>query len=191
MQEQNHLQLNDKQVIEQVLAGQTNAYGNLVKRYWKLALAVAYTRCQNTASAEDLAQDGFIKAYMHLASLEDRSKFAGWLTKIIHQECISHHRKKQVSIHVDPVSIDHLKPVFTIQDNPGLSQHQINLVHRAIQKLPPYLQDVVMMRFVGGLPLKQIAEQIETKYGTVRVWLHRAYKLLKEDLAPVLKEVQS
>lgn len=191
MQEQNHLQLNDKQVIEQVLAGQTNAYGNLVKRYWKLALAVAYTRCQNTASAEDLAQDGFIKAYMHLASLEDRSKFAGWLTKIIHQECISHHRKRQASIHVDPVRIDHLKPVFAIQDNPGLSQHQINLVHRAIQKLPANLQDVVMMRFVGGLPLKQIAEQIEIKYGTVRVWLHRAYKLLKEDLAPVLKEVQS
>ena len=53
------------------------------------------------------------------------------------------------------------------------------------------MQNVVIMRFVGGLPLKQIAEQIEKKYGTVRVWLHRAYKLLKEDLTPIIEEVQS
>ncbi len=190
MAETGDLQLNDEQIIEQVLAGQTEDYGELVKRYWKLALAIAYARCQNATVAEDMTQDSFLKAYCNLSTLRNRSKFAGWLTKIVHQECISHHRRKQAST-IDSHSLDRLEPVFAVSSNPGLTREQIDFVHRAIGKLPAHMQEIIIMRFVGGLPLKQIAEQIETKYGTVRVWLHRAYKLLKEELAPILKEAQS
>jgi DNA-directed RNA polymerase specialized sigma24 family protein len=46
------------------------------------------------------------------------------------------------------------------------------------------------MRFVGGLSIDQIAEQLEKNCSTVRVWLHRAYNTLRKDLAPVIEEVQ-
>ena len=191
MDETKHLHFNDERVIEQILAGQTQAYGYLIQRYWKLALAIAYSKCQNSAIAEDIAQDSFIKAYSNLSTLRNPSLFAGWLMKIIHQECISHHRRQKATISIDSTSIDQLHSAFVTTSNPGLTREQIDFVHHAIHKLPAYLQNVVIMRFVGGLPLKQIAEQIEKKYGTVRVWLHRAYKILKEELAPILEEVQS
>ncbi len=191
MDETRYLQLNDKLTVQQVLSGQTQVYGDLVERYWKLALATAYTKCHNPATAEDIAQDSFIKAYQHLATLRNPSQFVGWLMKIIHQECISHHRQKKPTISIDSNSIGNLHSVFVTKTNPGLTREQIDFVHQAIQKLPWNLQRVVIMRFMGGLPLKEIAKQIEIKYGTVRVWLHRAYKLLKEDLAPILEEVQS
>ncbi|MHC4553299.1 MAG: RNA polymerase sigma factor [Planctomycetota bacterium] len=186
-----HLQLNETAIIERVLGGDTQAYGMIVKRYWKMALAIAYAKCRNSATAEDIAQDSFLKAYCHLSTLRDRSRFAGWLTKIIHQECISYHRSQKASYPIDSRNMDHFEPVFAAKSNPGLSSEQMDFVHRAIKKLPSHMQEIIIMRFVGGLPLKQIAEQIETKYGTVRVWLHRAYKLLKEELAPILEEVQS
>lgn len=193
MPEKNLLQLNDEQVIEQVLDGNTDAYGTLVKRHWKLALAIAYCRSKDSTHAEDIAQECFIKAYQNLASLRNRSGYIGWLSKIIHQECIAHHRQqtKQATVYVDAAEMDRLVPVFALKANPGLSRQQIDFVHQAIRKLPENLQNVIIMRFVGGLPLKEIAQQIEIKYGTVRVWLHRAYKILKEDLAPILEEVQS
>ena len=185
------LQHNDEQVIGQVLAGQTQAFGQLVRRYWKMALAIAYTKCQNSSTAEDIAQDSFLKAYCNLSSLRDHGRFAGWLTRIIHQECASYHRIKQSARHLNYHSIHDFESIFAVKPNPGLSHSQIDLVHNAIGKLPENLQNVIIMRFVGGLPLKHIAEQIEIKYSTVRVWLHRAYKLLKEELAPILEEVQS
>jgi len=45
------------------------------------------------------------------------------------------------------------------------------------------------MRFVGGLSAVQIAKQLGKRPGTVRVWLHRAYKILRKDLSGILEEV--
>jgi RNA polymerase sigma-70 factor (ECF subfamily) len=191
MNNKDYSQLNEATIIQQVLAGHTQAYELLVKRYWKIALAIAYSRCQNSAAAEDIAQDSFIKAYQNLSTLRSQAHFAGWLIKIIHQECITHHRRQKSAVHITPNNIEQFHHTFAAKPNPGLTREQIDFVHQAIQKLPHHLQNVVIMRFVGGLPLRQIAEQVEKKYGTVRVWLHRAYKLLKEDLAPILEEVQS
>ena len=191
MEQNSNLHHNDEQAVKMVLAGHTQAYGALVQRYWKLALAMAYSRCQNAEIAEDIAQDSFIKAYTNLSTLRNPSQFAGWLNKIIHRECINYHRNLQNQALVSPQLSGQLNSLYVPKSNPGLSRQQVDLVHQAIRKLPEHMQNVIIMRFVGGLPLKEIAQQIEIKYGTVRVWLHRAYQLLKEDLAPILKEVQS
>ena len=190
MQNIEGLKIHDEQVIGQILAGQTQAYGYLVQRYWKLALAIAYSRCQDSTVAEDIAQNSFIKAYVNLSTLRNRTQFVGWLTKIIHQQCITHHRRQKNTVLIDAKNIDHIRATFAVSSNPGLTVEQVNCVHHAIRKLPVDLQNIVIMRFVGGLSLRQIAEQIGKKYGTVRVQLHRAYKTLKEELAPLLQEVQ-
>ena len=75
--------------------------------------------------------------------------------------------------------------------NPGLTESQIHFVRTRVSQLPAKARNVVLMRFVGGLSAVQIARQLGQRPGTVRVWLHRAYKLLRKDLAPLLEEVQS
>jgi len=60
-----------------------------------------------------------------------------------------------------------------------------------VSRLPEKTRNVVLMRFVGGFSAVQIARQLGQKPGTVRVWLHRAYNILRKDLAPLLEEVQS
>ena len=73
MDENTHLQLDDARLIAQVLAGDKQAYGTLIQRHWKLALAIAYTRCGDATVAEDIAQNSFIKAYCNLSALRDPS----------------------------------------------------------------------------------------------------------------------
>ena len=109
--------------------------------------------------------------------------------KIVKQERITHFRRS-----LQHQKIESLEPArvqfFAAATNPGLSGEQVSFVHRAIGNLPEKFRTVVLLRFVGGLSVEQIADQIEKKQITVRVWLHRAYNTLRKDLAPILEEVQ-
>jgi RNA polymerase sigma-70 factor (ECF subfamily) len=182
-------QLSDEQIIGQVLAGRSELYEMLVKKYWRLAVATALGREHDPAAAEDIAQDSFVRAYGHLAGLRDRKRFAGWLMKIVQQERITHFRRR-----LQHQKIESLEPArlqfFAAATNPGLSGEQVSFVHEAIGNLPEKFRTVVLMRFVGGLSVEQIADQLEKKQITVRVWLHRAYNTLRKELAPILEEVQ-
>ena len=184
-------QLSDAEIIERILNGRRELFGSLVKRYWKTSVALAVCRCGDSATAEDLAQDSFIKAYCNLSGLRNRARFAGWLSKIVIQECHSYHRTKkrrQMFSSLDSLAAGQI--ACAAQHNPGLTQEQITFIHQCVRSLPQRLQKVVLMRFVGGFSVRQIADQLGKKYGTVRVRLHRALKVLKEQLAPILEEVQ-
>ena len=75
--------------------------------------------------------------------------------------------------------------------NPGLTKNQIHFVRQTVRRLPEKFRTMIVMRFVADLSTVQIAEQLGKRPGTVRVWLHRAYKLLRKDLAPLLEEIES
>jgi RNA polymerase sigma factor (sigma-70 family) len=75
--------------------------------------------------------------------------------------------------------------------NPGLTQNQVRFVRQTIRRLPEKFRTMIVMRFVADLSTVQIAKQLGKRPGTVRVRLHRAYKLLRKDLAPLLEEVES
>ena len=186
-------QLSEAEIIEGILQGRRDLFERLVKRYWKTAVALAVCRCGDPAAAEDLAQNSLIKAYTNLGTLRDRRRFGGWLSKIVIQECHSYHRgkkRRQLFFSPAPAVSD---PAFACaaQDNPGLTNEQVSFVHACVRRLPQRLQQVVLMRFVGGFTVRQIADRLGKKSGTVRVRLHRALKILKEQLAPILQEVQS
>jgi RNA polymerase sigma-70 factor (ECF subfamily) len=181
-------QLSEEQIIGQVLAGRPEAYETLVRKYWKLSVATALSKCHDPATAEDIAQESFIRAYRFLPTLRNRKRFAGWLLTIVQQQHITHLRKEAQRRRIE--SLETTRRNFLAAANPGLTEQQIRFVHGAISKLPDKFQTIILMRFVGGLSIDQIAEQLEKRNNTVRVWLHRAYNTLRKDLAPVIEEVQ-
>ena len=84
----------DQDLIDAALGGDKDSFGTLVKRHWRMAVALALTQVEDPAQAEDIAQESFIRAYAHLHKLRDRSRFAGWLGRIVVQESIDHIRKR-------------------------------------------------------------------------------------------------
>jgi RNA polymerase sigma-70 factor (ECF subfamily) len=74
-------------LIERTLAGETEAFGQLVLQYQKQIYRLIYRIIGNSADASDIAQEVFIKAYQNLSKLKDPHKFQGWLMKIATNEC--------------------------------------------------------------------------------------------------------
>ena len=83
----------DEQLVRATLRGDTSAFGVIVERYWNMIVALALTKMGDPAEAEDVAQESFLKAYSHLHTLKQPSRFAGWLSKIAIQQCMNSVRK--------------------------------------------------------------------------------------------------
>lgn len=188
------IEITDEHLVRETLAGDISAFGTLVERHWKMVAALAMTRISDAAEADDVAQESFLKAYSQLRKLRHPARFGGWLAKITSQECTNvvrrsvRHRAaltRQVTRSEEPATM----PAYS--SNPGLSERQIHLVRHTVSELPEKFQRLIVMRFVSGLSAVQIAEQLGKRPGTVRVWLHRAYKMLRKDLTPLFEEVQS
>ena len=180
----------DKQLIFATLCGDNAAFGTIVQRYWNMVIALALTKTTDPAEAEDIAQESFLKAYSQLHSLRDPYRFAGWLSKIVSQQCYNSTRKKirhNTALNERAASLEDIK--ITFANNPGLTQKQADFVRQTVRQLPEKFRDPVIMRFMAGLSAIQIAEQLGKRPGTVRVRLHRAYKILRRDLAPLFEEV--
>jgi RNA polymerase sigma-70 factor (ECF subfamily) len=184
----------DERLVRAALAGDLAAFGTLVGRYWNMAFALALSRMKDPQEAEDIAQESFLKAYSQLHRLRHPPRFAGWVSRITLQQCVNAVRKNircRTALGAQAAAPAELQSVPAYSSNPGLTEGQRHFVRQTVGRLPEKFRNLVIMRFMGGLSAVQIAEQLGQRPGTVRVWLHRAYKILRKDLAPLLEEVES
>ncbi|MHC4462580.1 MAG: RNA polymerase sigma factor [Planctomycetota bacterium] len=183
----------DEKLIRATLRGDISAFGTIVERYWNMVVGLAFSRIADAAEAEDIAQESFLKAYSQLGSLRKPSRFAGWLSKIALQECCNTVRSNsrcRTALGCKATGLEELNVKAAETGDTRLTESQIHLVRQTVRRLPEKFQKLIVMRFVAGLSAVQIAEQLGKRPGTVRVWLHRAYKILRKDLAPLLEEVK-
>jgi len=183
----------DERLVAAVLQGDISSFGTIVERYWNMAVALALSKIDDSVEAEDIAQESFIKAYAQLNNLRDPSRFAGWLAKIVAQQCTNLFRKKarEKLVSSDRTAApEALDSIFVPNTNPGLSAEQARFVRQTVRRLPKKFRKLIIMRFVGGLSASQIAGQLGKRHGTIRVGLHRAYQILRKELAPLLEEAE-
>jgi len=187
-------QTDDAALVRAALDGDASAFGALVERYWDMVFALALSRIADPVEAEDIAQDSFLKAHAKLATLRDPHRFAGWLSRIAVQQCTNAVRRTirgRRALEGRVALIESCETMPAYSSNPGLNERQLQFVRQTVGQLPEKFQKPIIMRFMAGLSAVQIAEQLGKRPGTVRGWLHRAYKILRRDLAPLLEEVGS
>ncbi len=183
----------DEKLVEATLHGDISSFGIIVERYWDMVIAFALSKIDNAIDAEDIAQESFLKAYSQLHRLRNPSRFAGWLSKIVAQQCVNHIRKnahKRITSSYSTYDVDASVQAVACNSNPGLTDEQICFVRQTISRLPEKFHKVIIMRFVAGLSAVQIAKQLGKRHGTVRVWLHRGYQILRKDLVSLFEEVK-
>jgi RNA polymerase sigma-70 factor, ECF subfamily len=181
----------DATLVKAARSGDKRSFGMLFDRYWNMAVALAYSRIGKISQAEDVAQDSFIKAYSYLLTLRDPERFGGWFSRIVVQNCVDYIRRNGKN---NVLSLTQV-PELQIQESSGREEH-ISLTHRqqhfvrlAVANLPDKLQQVVILRFISGMTITEIARQLGKNFVTVRVRLHRACRRLEKELKPLFKEV--
>ena len=153
----------DEQLISATLGGNMTAFGKLVERYWNMVVGLAMSKIGEPAEAEDIAQESFLKDYSQLHSLQQPSRFAGWLSKIAMQQCSNTIRGRvhcKSAFGCKATGIEELDTKAAEPGNHRLTASQRYFIRERVQRLPEKFQKLIVMRFVGGGSTVQIAKQL-------------------------------
>ena len=189
-----HLNSKEAQLIKRVCGGEPQAFEELVRPYERLVYATAISILKNPQDAEEVAQEAVLKAFVHLASFRSESKFSTWLVQITYNEARMKLRKDRPHLYesIDtqqqdaegdywPRDFADWRPIpsellETDQAREGLEN--------AISSLSPLYREVVVLRDVENLSIKDTAAILGIAEGSVKTRLHRGRLILRDLLSP-------
>jgi RNA polymerase sigma-70 factor (ECF subfamily) len=184
--ERTHSELSDEQVVERVLAGGTACFEILMRRYNQRLYRVALAITRNEGEAEDIMQESYVRAYLHLGQFAGRAKFSTWLTRIaVHEALARRHRQNRFQ-ELEPVSegdaMTELPASAPSPEQQASSAEAAGLLEQAIGSLPALYRTVFVLRDVEELSTFETAEALELSQENVKTRLHRARALLRREL---------
>ncbi len=186
--------LPDADVARLAQQGRESAFRELVRRYERPVFSLVFRMVRDTATAEDLAQDTFIKVLNHIDKYRPEFKFSSWLFKVANNVAIDHLRRRQlntVSIDGAPnaASVADIEATrFDIADKSESALEAMEArelgssIERAIGALRPEYRSCIMLRHVEGRSYEEIAATLDLPLGTVKTYIHRARHQLREAL---------
>jgi RNA polymerase sigma-70 factor, ECF subfamily len=170
------------ELIHRSQAGDTEAFGELVTKYRAKILARLDSIVHNENDAQDLSQEGFLKAWQSICRFEGRSSFYTWLHSITVNLAIEALRKRRlyVEVELDPMIPSSVpSPRFNYQRN-EIRQH----INEALAQLSPEHRAVVVLKVIEDLKYQEIARTLNVSIGTVMSRLFYARKRLQSILGP-------
>lgn len=182
--------MEEKALVEEAQRGDREAFEAIVKTYEKKVFHLAYSFVQDRASADDLAQEVFVKAYFALSKFHFKSGFGTWLYRIAVNHIKDHLRKvsrrKEVSLEefedIPFVADDQVKE----KEQRQTEDQRKKIVFQVLETLPPKYQLILTLRDVREFSYEEIAGILKISPGTVDSRLHRARKMLRKKMTPYL-----
>ncbi len=172
----------DKDIIDRVNGGDTEAFAELVRRYEKTVFNIALRMVGDRDDAADMTQEAFIKAYGSLGSFRGDSRFSAWLYRITTNVCLDHlrarARKKQVSLDDDDGQEFELPDMRAMPEEQLMRKLSMQAVRRGLERLAPEHRQILIMRELGGMSYAEISSTLSLEEGTVKSRIFRARKNL-------------
>jgi RNA polymerase sigma-70 factor (ECF subfamily) len=167
--------------------GDAEAYGELVRRHFRAAYAVALAVTREPAEAEDLAQDAFLVAHQRLHECRDPTRFHTWLFQIVRNRALNRLEHLKIrSAHAETVrSSDRGSGVAPRDGDLALRRRLLD----ALSDLTEREREVVLLHDLEGWTHAEIAESLETSEGNSRQFLFQARRKLRTSLETVRKEL--
>ncbi len=155
-----------------------------------LIYSQAYYFTGSSDDAADIAQEVLLKLWHHLERIEPKA-LKSWLLKVTRNLCIDHSRRKRELAKSMLSQNSEEMPTILQQEDDGLNPEQVAInmdlkdkLFSAIQKLPPKIKEVIIMREIHDLKYEDIAASMDIPVNSVKVYLHRGKKLLFKFLQP-------
>jgi RNA polymerase sigma-70 factor (ECF subfamily) len=171
----------ENHIIERAKRGETQAFGLLYDHYHERIYRFIFLKVSNKEDAEDLTHQVFLSAWQNIKNYKEFGfPFSSWLYKISRNAVIDFYRSKKIETSLEEVqnelSSDEIKT-----DNIDL-KIQIEEVMKALKQLKPDYQDIIIMRFVDDLSVKEVAKALDKSEGAIKLMQHRAINNLKKIL---------
>jgi len=175
----------DAEAVSATLGGNAGAFDTLVDRYFGVVFVLALARLGNRASAEDLAQEVFLRAFLNLGKLKEPRLFGAWLTQMTRHLAIDWLRSGQTASRLT-ASVE-LEAVAEVVPDPRArspreilaAQEESEQVRTALMRLPEHQRVLVRMHFEGNLCKAAIAGRLGVHPSTVGRQLAAALEQLR------------
>jgi RNA polymerase sigma-70 factor (ECF subfamily) len=189
----------ESKLLERLLAGEEQAYEELVRSYGGRMLAVARRFLPVEEDARDAVQDAFLSAFRGIHRFEGSAQLSTWLHRIVVNASLmklrTRRRKPEQSIedllpgYLEDGHFERPASPWRTDDLDPAEQAELrDLVLRNIHSLPEGHRNVLLLRDIEGLDTEEAAELLEISPGAVKTRLHRARQALRELLEPHLRE---
>ena len=179
-------ELTDEAIVTRVREGETVLYEILVRRYNQRLYRTIRAILRDDRNVEDVMQQAYIDAYTHLDQFRGEAKFATWLTRIAVNRAIRNGRGDRRGLELvvsDQQSAIERIPARNVDPEHAMYGHELKvLLESLIGQLPDPFRLVFVMREVEGLSTAETAACLEINEDTVKTRLHRAKRLLQEQL---------
>ncbi|HET6861699.1 MAG TPA: sigma-70 family RNA polymerase sigma factor [Pyrinomonadaceae bacterium] len=176
---------NDETIVERALAGDPEAFGEIVRRWERRIFALSYGMLGREDEARDATQETFLAAFRNLRGFRGEAKVSSWLHRIAVNQCITRQRRAKVRSESalddeqEKQGADFAAPINYSPSHVIESQQETDAVRRAIQSLPVELRQVVVMKEFEELTFREISEALDIPLSTVKSRLYTALKQLQ------------
>lgn len=174
----------EKDWVQMAKKGDKSAFEALILKYQRKIYFLCYKMTNDHYSADDLAQETFVRAYFNLRSFREEEPFYPWLRRIAVNLALNYIRDRKREV---PLNNPSLKPSSSIED---IDEPDPDIIEKKIEKivnsLPPELKGVFVLRYHEKMSYTEISKALKIPLGTVMSRLNRAREKIKSALKPYL-----
>ncbi len=191
----------DAELVRRALARDDTAFRTIMERYNRRLYRIARSILRNDSEAEDVVQEAYVKAFTHLGGFHGASSLVTWLARITMNEALGRLRRVRPTMGLETFEAQRTEaqiiqfPQTVTSDDPERTMAQreiLELVERATDNLPEIFRIVFVTRVVEGMSVEETADLLGLRPETVKTRLHRARRLVREELdrqiGPVLMD---
>lgn len=170
----------DAELIDSTLAGRSAAFDELMKRYERIVFKVAYSFCYSREDALDITQSVFLKTYRSLGTFRRDADFKTWVLRIAYNEGIDFVRRRK-KLAEETFDVETVQPaVDAAQERALIERDQTVRLQRGLEKLNTRHRTALVLRYLQGVPIAEIAGVMRCSEGMVKNILFRGVRTLRK-----------
>lgn len=188
MSNQKEEQLSDQRLVTAVLNGDRHAFGLIIKKTEGLVAQMTFKMISSPGDRKDIAQDVYLKAFKNLRGFKFQSKLSTWIGQIAYNTCLHYLEKKKLVL-LDNFGEDSESPLNHFSEDLKNDTEDIlfgkelaALLNTEIEQLKPLYKMLISLYHQEELSYAEIAEITSLPEGTVKNYIFRARKALKENI---------
>jgi RNA polymerase sigma-70 factor (ECF subfamily) len=171
----------DGKIVAEVLEGNRNAFGILVRKYQKQVFTLMHRFTNSSSEAADLTQEAFLKAYNRLETFQPGKKFFVWLYTLSLNLARDYGRKnKKYAENLTENIIDDAHREAHDQEKRLIQKGEIMALLEALYRLPEDFREALILRYREDLPMKDIARILNLSVSGAKMRIHRGLIKLRE-----------
>jgi len=182
----------DRELVKKVLAGNSSAFKTVISNTQGLVIQITYKMIRNAEDRKDILQEVYLKVYDKLAGFKFNSKLSTWIGSITYNTCLNFLEKKRIPVLnvVDDEGNESWETIVSsdtrVESNNTeydlFKKERSQILEKEIDKLPPLYKTILTLYHQKELSYKEIAVITKLPEGTLKNYLYRARKQLKENL---------